>query len=72
MLSSVKFNYNQGHKIITPVCPVAIPVGLELSPYIPINLHKCLPCVLRSVHTRRQVAATRRGDKLLRVYRSGN
>ena len=46
MLSSVKFNYNQGHKIITPVCPVAIPVGLELSSYIPINLHKCLPCVL--------------------------
>lgn len=46
MVSSVKFNYNQGHKIITPVCPVAIPVGLELSSYIPINLHKCLPCVL--------------------------
>ena len=27
---------------------------------------------LRSVHTRRQVAATRRGDRSLRVYRSGD
>ena len=28
--------------------------------------------LLRSVHTRRQVAATRRGDRSLHVYRSGD